>query len=205
MFPGIPVRALLLVLSFGGAVPGFCQSTQPQKRLEPAFATVEDVDGLPRVLLLGDSISIGYTLPVREALKGKANVHRPPTNCSSTGNALDHLDSWLGRGKWDVIHFNFGLHDAKLPPEGVRHSPPAIYGENLRELVKRLQMIAEFPFGPVSASRAHGKCLSPSKRQEWGECDCARGGQRDGQATCEREEKKKRRAGVPDDASLLEK
>ena len=42
----------------------------------------------------------------------------------------------------------------------------------------------------------HGKCLSPSKRQEWGECDCARGGQRNGQATREREEKKKRRAGI---------
>ncbi len=66
-------------------------------------------------------------------------MHRPPTNCSSTGNALNHLDSWLGKGKWDVIHFNFGLHDAKLPPEGVRHAPPALYEKNLREVVKRLQ------------------------------------------------------------------
>jgi hypothetical protein len=23
------------------------------------------------------------------------------------------MASWLGDGKWDVIHFNFGLHDAK--------------------------------------------------------------------------------------------
>lgn len=164
MFPGIPVRALLLVLSFGGAVPGFCQSTQPQKRVEPAFATVEDVDGLPRVLLLGDSISIGYTLAVREALKGKANVHRPPTNCSSTGNALDHLDSWLGRGKWDVIHFNFGLHDAKLPPEGVRHSPPAIYGENLRELVKRLQATGATLVWATTTPVPNGGILSPTRR-----------------------------------------
>ena len=45
------------------------------------FKQIEDVKGLPRVLLIGDSISIGYTLPVRNLLYGKANVHRPPVNC----------------------------------------------------------------------------------------------------------------------------
>ena len=98
----------------------------------PALAPIVDVPGLPRVLLIGDSISIGYTLPVRAALKGKANVHRPPGNCSSTGYSLTKIDEWLGTGKWDVIHFNFGLHDAKLPPEGVRHAAPADYEKNLR-------------------------------------------------------------------------
>ncbi len=164
MFPGIPVRALLLVLSFGGAVPGFCQSTQPQKRVEPAFAMVEDVGGLPRVLLLGDSISIGYTLPVREALKGKANVHRPPTNCSSTGNALNHLDSWLGKEKWDVIHFNFGLHDAKLPPEGLRNAPLALYEKNLREVVKRLQATGATLIWATTTPVPNGGVISPTRR-----------------------------------------
>ncbi len=134
------------------------------KRVEPAFVPVEDVAGLPRVLLLGDSISIGYTLPVREALKGKANVHRPPTNCSSTGNALNHLDSWLGKGKWDVIHFNFGLHDAKLPPEGVRHAPPAVYEKNLRELVKRLQATGATLVWASTTPVPNGGILSPTRR-----------------------------------------
>jgi acyl-CoA thioesterase-1 len=35
------------------------------------------VEGLPNVLVLGDSISIGYTLFVRELLEGKANLYRP--------------------------------------------------------------------------------------------------------------------------------
>ena len=78
---------------------------------DPALKPIQDVAGLPRVLLIGDSVSIGYTLPTRELLIGKANVHRPPTNCSSTGNGLKYLKSWLGEKKWDVIHFNFGLHD----------------------------------------------------------------------------------------------
>lgn len=135
-----------------------------KKAVDPALAPVDDVDGLPRVLLLGDSISIGYTLPVREALKGKANVHRPPTNCSSTGNALNHLDSWLGKGKWDVIHFNFGLHDAKLPPEGVRHAPPAVYEKNLRELVKRLQATGAALIWATTTPVPNGGFISPTRR-----------------------------------------
>ncbi len=119
-----------------GDTPSKAPARQPQ---DPVLAPVADVAGLPRVLLIGDSVSIGYTRPVRELLKGKANVHRPPTNCSSTGNGLNNLASWLGDAKWDVIHFNFGLHDAKLPPEGIRHAPPDVYEKNLRELVKRMQ------------------------------------------------------------------
>ena len=79
----------------------------------PAMAEVKDIPGLPRVLLIGDSISIGYTVPVRELLEGVTNVHRPQTNCGPTTKGVDEIDAWLGDGKWDVIHFNFGLHDLK--------------------------------------------------------------------------------------------
>lgn len=48
----------------------------------PAYREIKDAPGLPRVLLIGDSISIGYTEPVRMELAGKANVHRIPTNGS---------------------------------------------------------------------------------------------------------------------------
>lgn len=87
---------------------------QPKKkpaRVNPVFAPVEDDPSLPRVLLIGDSISIGYTLPVRKLLAGKANVHRVPTNARHTGIGLEKINEWLGDGKWDVIHFNWGLHD----------------------------------------------------------------------------------------------
>ena len=94
---------------------------------DPAFAKVEDDPNLPRVLLIGDSISIGYTAPVREFLKGKANVHRIPTNGGPTTNGLANLDKWLGTSKWDVIHFNWGLHDLKYLPDGSQMIPPAAY------------------------------------------------------------------------------
>lgn len=78
-----------------------------------AWDFVKDDPKLPRVLLIGDSVSRGYTLPVRKLLAGKANVHRAPENCGPTANGLKKLPIWLGDGKWDVIHFNFGIHDRK--------------------------------------------------------------------------------------------
>jgi acyl-CoA thioesterase-1 len=109
---------------------------------------IQDVPDLPRVLLIGDSISIGYTLPVRELLTGKANVHRPPVNCGDTQRGLAALDKWLGEKKWDVIHFNFGLHDLKYlnakgeyvtPDQGKQVTPLPQYEQNLRQLAERLK------------------------------------------------------------------
>ncbi len=119
----------------------------------PSYAEVEDVAGLPRVLLIGDSISMGYTLTVRSALEGKANVHRPKANCGPTDSGLKYLDTWLGEGKWDVIHFNWGLHDVmhylgstakqdRVPhttESAFRRNSPEQYEDNLRELVAKLQ------------------------------------------------------------------
>ncbi len=96
-----------------------------------AWDYVKDEPGLPRVLLIGDSVSRGYTLAARKALAGKANVHRAPENCGPTANGLKKLDVWLGDGKWDVIHFNFGIHD--------RATKPADYEQRLAEIVTRLK------------------------------------------------------------------
>jgi acyl-CoA thioesterase-1 len=73
---------------------------------------------LPNVLILGDSISIRYTLQVRELLKGKAIVFRPMTgqrrvNYNGTIVGVANLDERLAGKKWSMIHFNWGLHDLK--------------------------------------------------------------------------------------------
>jgi lysophospholipase L1-like esterase len=96
-----------------------------------AWDFVQDDPALPRVLLIGDSVSRGYTQAVRKALAGKANVHRAPENCGPTANGLKKLDVWLGSGKWDVIHFNFGIHD--------RATPALDYEQRLEEIVTRLK------------------------------------------------------------------
>jgi lysophospholipase L1-like esterase len=104
----------------------------------PAKAPRKRAD-LPRVLIIGDSISMGYTPVVRELLKDRVEILRIPGNGQSSGNGLKRLEQWLGDGRWDLIHFNFGLHDAKLPPEGINHSPVDQYEANLRVIVKRLR------------------------------------------------------------------
>lgn len=96
-----------------------------------AWDFVKDDPSLPRVLLIGDSVSRGYTQAARSALVGKANVHRAPANCGPTTSGLKNIEAWLGDGKWDVIHFNFGIHD--------RSVPVADYTARLEELVERLQ------------------------------------------------------------------
>ena len=129
--------------------------TQPTKRIQrpknPAMIPVEDIKGLPRVLLIGDSISIGYTVPARDALRGEANVHRPLTNCGPTTRGLEGLSQWLGDTDWDVIHFNWGLHDLKYlgpdnenlqdpkDPKNHQQVPPKEYEKNLRQLVSQLE------------------------------------------------------------------
>ncbi len=96
-----------------------------------AWDFVQDDPELPRVLLIGDSISRAYTQTVRKELAGKANVHRAPANCGPTATGLKKLDVWLGDGKWDVIHFNFGIHD--------RATPLDEYRERLERLVTRMK------------------------------------------------------------------
>ncbi|HSH93281.1 MAG TPA: SGNH/GDSL hydrolase family protein [Roseimicrobium sp.] len=101
------------------------------KGVSNAWDFVADDPKLPRVLLIGDSISRGYTQSTRKAMAGKANVHRAPENCGPTANGLKKLDVWLGKGKWDVIHFNFGIHDRATRPED--------YEQRLDQLVTRLK------------------------------------------------------------------
>ena len=103
---------------------------------------------LPKVLLIGDSISIGYTPHVVERLSGMADVQHHPGNAGHTGNGLARLEQWLGDEPWDVIHFNFGLHDLcwRTPGKrdrnkatGVLTNSPERYRENLRAITARLQ------------------------------------------------------------------
>jgi len=135
------VLSLLLVL--GGLLSASAQQPAPPAKVKrppnPAMDSIQDVAGLPRVLLIGDSISIGYTLPVRKLLGGKANVHRIPTNGGPTKNGVANIAKWLGTGKWDVIHFNWDIHDLKYMPDGKRQVEPADYEANLRSLVATLK------------------------------------------------------------------
>ena len=84
---------ILMACLIGGTL--FAQEAKKPKRISP-MTPIKDVAGLPRVLIIGDSISIGYTLPTRALLKGKVNLHRIPTNGGPTTKGLAEIDKWLG-------------------------------------------------------------------------------------------------------------
>ncbi|MEM7600391.1 MAG: SGNH/GDSL hydrolase family protein, partial [Verrucomicrobiota bacterium] len=105
---------------------------------------------LPTVLILGDSISKGYVGRVRDRLQGKANIVPNPGNSQGTTHTLQNLESWLAGPKWDIIHFNLGLHDLKRvteagtsknsnSPDDPYQADVATYSENMERIVARLQ------------------------------------------------------------------
>ena len=135
----------------GADLPG--EASAATKETNPAYAVVVDDPALPRVLLIGDSISIGYTAPARKALAGKVNLHRIPENGGDTQRGLENLSKWLDpkKGEWDLIHFNWGLWDlCYRNPEsttqgnrdkvnGTLTHTPAEYAANLEQLARQLQ------------------------------------------------------------------
>jgi len=79
---------------------------------------VLDDPKLPRVLVVGDSISMNYHEAAKSALAGKANYYRVEGNGGPSDRGVSAMELWLGdytqQGlHWDVIQFNHGLHDLK--------------------------------------------------------------------------------------------
>lgn len=98
---------------------------------------------LPRVLVIGDSISMNYDEAARTALKGVANYHRNEGNSMSTAQGVRNAELWLGnyheKGQhWDVIQFNHGLHDLKQTYDAASNTFGA-YSVPLEDYKKNLE------------------------------------------------------------------
>ena len=74
--------------------------------------------GLPRVLLVGDSICNGYQRGVAQILEGKMNVsYWVSSYCVTSPGYLKRLALCLDEAKYDVVHFNNGLHSLGTPTD----------------------------------------------------------------------------------------
>ena len=120
-------------------------------------AALEAPRPLPKVLIIGDSISGGYFPTVVERLRGKAEVLRAEDTLTAeeragsegTTKGVRYIEKWVGTTKWTVIHFNFGLHDIKHvnPTTGENSRNPLDpvqadlkqYQKNLTEIVGKLK------------------------------------------------------------------
>ena len=104
---------------------------KPNNENYSGWEYVLDNPNLPRLLLIGDSISRSYTRATRELSKGLVNFHRAPANCGPTTSGLKNMDVWLGKKPWDIIVFNFGIHDSNRPIDG--------YSANLQKVIDKLK------------------------------------------------------------------
>ena len=81
-----------------------------------AYHLTDAKKNLPRVLLVGDSICQGYQGKVVAKLDGKANVtYWASSYCVTSPGYLRLLAFYLDEAKYDVIHFNNGLHSCETP------------------------------------------------------------------------------------------
>ncbi len=119
-------RLLLLTLSL------FCFSAAKEK--------------VKNVLIVGDSISIGYMPYVSKSLAPDVVVEHNAGNGGSTVRGKESIEKWLGDRQWDVVLFNFGLHDLvhkdslnKYDVNGKVTVPLDEYRQNLEAIVKTLR------------------------------------------------------------------
>lgn len=101
-------------------------------------------DTLPNVLIIGDSVSmyeLGYFRYVKTALQGVASVQMMGSfgegSCGTSFGAIDCIDTWLNGGGWDVISFNWGLHD--ICPKLYGRVSPEEYIKNLDTAYQRMK------------------------------------------------------------------
>ena len=92
------------------------------------------------VVLIGDSIRMGYQDTVRQELQDIAEVWMPDQNGGNSDNMLNHMDEWILDRTPDVVHLNCGLHDIKKE-FGVAEAviPVAAYEENLKQIFSKLR------------------------------------------------------------------
>lgn len=144
----------------GWGVVTTCQSTKKQPPV-PGVCVCKPGAALPfsttkkNIIIIGDSVSIGYTPHVAELMESVALVQHAPWGgdggAEETAYGLQCLDYWLHSPaglplKPDLVYFNFGLHDGpqlfKSPPANVtipgQEGNMTVYPGQLAAIAKRL-------------------------------------------------------------------
>ena len=102
---------------------------------------------MKKIILLGDSIRMGYDKYVKEALSDVADVYYPKENCKFALNILRCIVEWKRDGGWgedvDLVHWNAGLWDSVEIDGDAPLTPLAWYEETVARVDRRLR--AFFP------------------------------------------------------------
>lgn len=118
---------------------------------------------MKKIVLIGDSIRMGYDKYVKEALDGVAEVYYPTENCRFAQYVLRFMHEWKRKLEWpddvDLVHWNAGLWDVPEIYGDEPLSSPAHYAETIGRIDRRLRMLfpkAKIVFATSTAVREEG-------------------------------------------------
>jgi len=107
--------------------------------------------GMKKVLLIGDSIRMGYDVYVKNFLADSCEVYFPAENCRFAQYVLRYLGDWkkaLNIGDdLDLIHWNVGLWDTLEWFEDGCLTPLEFYAYFVEKICKRIKLL--FPNAKV--------------------------------------------------------
>ena len=118
------MRTFLFIILCGSV---FIANVVSQTAISGSIESIERTNELPRVLIIGDSVSLGYFETVSQLLAGKAKVFHNPGSARNTKFGLRNLEKWLGEEDWDAIYVNWGLDDIYI--HDPVPNPKGNYGE----------------------------------------------------------------------------
>ncbi len=100
---------------------------------------------MKKILLIGDSIRMGYDTYTKMAFENSAEVYFPGDNCRFTGYIIRHLYDWkneLGlNDDIDLVHWNAGLWDDLVMLDGKHHTSLEVYKENIGRICNIIKIL----------------------------------------------------------------
>lgn len=100
---------------------------------------------MKKIVLIGDSIRMGYDKYVKDALSGTACVYYPEENCRFAEYVLRYAHEWKKNGDWgddvDLVHWNAGLWDALELFGDEPLTSISYYAEAISRIDRRLRML----------------------------------------------------------------
>ena len=99
--------------SAGGAATCQCMAEAPGDQCGPTNFKPNPLSRLPRYLMVGDSISMGMVSDgtLFERLNASVQSVHSPGNACNANRGAHCIANWLDDCAFDVVSFNFGIHD----------------------------------------------------------------------------------------------
>ena len=100
---------------------------------------------MKKILLIGDSIRLGYDKYVKDALDGVAEVYYPNDSARFSQYTLRYLTDWKTENGWeadiDLVHWNTGLWDVLEMFGESPISNPVQYGETIGKIQRQIKIL----------------------------------------------------------------